>query len=154
MEVKPMLDNVFSLTSNSWTTPAFWGAVSLAVVSSFSVIAFKRTRSSVALAWAKADKHAAIQDIVKIENIDRAMAIEETSDSSEETPTWLHAITTDEKQLLADRLSSLPGNVQAPQKNLKDEGKTNLTDEGRRWLEMVEHVNPRLNHNAANQPVA
>ncbi len=130
-----MLDNVFSLTSTLWTTPAFWAALSLAAMSLFSVIAFKLTRSSVSLAWVKADKRAPAQ---AIENV------QEISDTSEETPSWLHVIT-DEKQVLVDRLSNLPGKVQAPQNN--------LTDEGRRWLEMVENLNPRLDRNTANRPV-
>jgi hypothetical protein len=142
-----MFDNISSFTSTPWTTPALWLALSLAAISLFSVIAFKLTKSSAALAWAKADKHAPVLDIENMQEI------QESSDSSEETPSWLHAIT-DEYQLLADRLSGLPGEVQTPQKSLNDEGKKNLTDEGRRWLEMVENVNPRLNYNAANQPVA
>lgn len=140
-----MLANVFSFTSTEWTTPAFWAALSLAAVSLFSVITFKLTRSSVAFAWAKTDKRAAVEEMMKNEHIERIIAIEESSDISAETPSWLNAIT-DEKDILAGRLSSLPGKAPAPQEN--------LTSEGRRWLEMVENVNPRLNHNAANQPIA
>ncbi len=137
-----MLDNVFSLTSTMWTTPAFWAALSLAAMSLFSVVAFKLTRSSVSLAWIRADKHAPVQ---AIENTEKIVNSEETSDTSEEIPSWLHAIT-DEDQVLADRLSNLPSKVQAPQNN--------LSDEVRRWLEMVENLNPRLDRNSANRPTA